>query len=105
MDLPGWLRADGDGSIVAVRASPKSAADAVDGPVTLDDGTTWLAVRVRAVPDKGAANVAVAATLATAIGVRKGCVTLLSGSTSRLKRLRVDHPPAAVAAALGAAKR
>ena len=101
MSLPGWLRADGDGAIVAVRVTPKASADAVDGPVTMDDGATWLAVRVRAAPDKGAANAAVAATLAKALGLRKSGVALLSGTTSRLKRLRVDRPPAEVAAALG----
>ncbi|UOM33384.1 DUF167 family protein [Acuticoccus sp. I52.16.1] len=101
MTLPGWLRADGEGAILAVRVTPKAAADAVDGPVTMADGATWLAVRVRAAPDKGAANAAVAATIARALGVRKSGVALVSGGTARLKRFRVDRAPRDVLAALG----
>ena len=44
-----------------------------------------LKVRVRAVPDKGAANAAVTATVADWLGVPKSTVTLVSGSTARIK--------------------
>lgn len=96
-----WLRADGEASLVAVRVTPRAAADAVDGVVVADDGAEWLAVRVRAVPDKGAANRAVSEVLAKAIGVRKSAVAVVAGTTARLKRVRIDCPAAAVRAAIG----
>ncbi len=104
MDLPGWLTPDGEGdpdgsgAIIAVRATPRAAKDAVDGALRMDDGSVWLAVRVRAVPDKGAANTAVAATLAKALGLRKSDVTLIAGATARQKRFRVAASAAVVAA-------
>lgn len=98
---PGWLRADGEASILAVRVTPRAAADAVDGIVTADDGAQWLAVRVRAVPDKGQANRAVSKVLADAVGVRKSAVEVISGTTARLKRVRIDCPVAEVRAAIG----
>ncbi len=104
MGAPGWLREDGDGCLISVRVTPRAASDGVVGVMRMDDGTEWLALRVRAVPDKGAANAAVAATLAKALGIAKSEARVVAGSTSRLKRLRVALPLAAVAAALDAAR-
>lgn len=61
-------------------------------------------VRVAAPPVDGAANAAVRALLADALGLRARDVTLESGERARTTRLRVaGRTPAEVAARLGAA--
>ena len=70
------------------------------GVTTGDDGRSWLAVRLAAVPSDGAANKALVALLAKSFGVRKRDVALASGATSRLKRLEISGDPALLAAAL-----
>jgi len=77
-----------DGVTVRVRVTPKSSRDEVGGIEATAQGPA-LKVRVRAVPDKGAANAAVTATLADWLGVPKRSVTLTSGSTARIKTLAV----------------
>ena len=71
---------------VSVRVTPRADRNAVTG--VGDDGT--VLVRVHAAPADGAANAAVIATLAAALGVRKSAVALKSGHTARLKRLTVE---------------
>lgn len=78
-----------EGVTVRVRVTPKSSRDAVEGIETTAQGAA-LKVRVRAVPDKGAANVAVAETLADWLDVPKSTVTLVSGSTARVKSLAIE---------------
>ena len=86
-DLPdaAALRAlvDAEGRL-AVRVTP----GARDQSVTLVDGA--VQVKVRAPADKGAANEAVIALLAEALGVPPSRITLLRGATSRQKLFRVE---------------
>lgn len=77
--------------VVAVRVTPRSSRDAIEGA---DDSGT-LRVRVTAAPADGAANKALLHLLARTLGVPRGAVTLLSGATSRHKRLRVEGIDAA----------
>jgi uncharacterized protein (TIGR00251 family) len=77
-----------DGVVLRVRVTPKSSKDVVDGLDATAQGPA-LKVRVRAVPDKGAANAAVAETVARWLGVPKSAVTLAGGSTSRVKSLAI----------------
>jgi uncharacterized protein len=84
-----------------VRLTPRAGRDAVDGEARLSDGRSVLAVRVRAVPEKGAANAALLALLAKTCGVGVSSASLLSGATSRLKRVRVKGDPRTLSAALG----
>lgn len=72
------------GVTLRVRVTPKSSRDNVEGIDETAQGAA-LKVRVRAVPDKGAANTAVTATVADWLGVPKSTVTLVSGSTARVK--------------------
>ena len=65
-----------------------------------DDGRDWLAVRLTAAPSDGAANEALVRLVAKALGVARRDVTLASGATSRLKRLRISGDPARLATAL-----
>jgi uncharacterized protein len=79
--------------------TPKSSRDAIEGIEITADGHA-LTVRVRAVPDKGAANTAVIETVAKWLGVAKRTVTLDAGATSRVKLLSISGDPAALAKAM-----
>ncbi|MTI18320.1 DUF167 domain-containing protein [Rhodobacteraceae bacterium RKSG542] len=97
-DFPWNLKADG--VLLAVRLTPKSSKDNVDGLGALSDGRPLMMARVRAVPDKGAANKAVCALFAKALKLPKSAVTLESGSTSRVKTLHLEGDPEQIEAAL-----
>ncbi|MFN7166424.1 MAG: DUF167 family protein [Pannonibacter sp.] len=103
------FRLDREGLVLAVRLTPKSARDAVDGLGTLSDGRLVVLARVRAVPEKGAANAALEALLAKALGVGKSLVSVEGGATARLKQVRVSGDAADIAervrALLGAASK
>ncbi len=71
--------------ILSVRLTPRGGRDAVIGA---KDGVVHL--RVAAPPVEGRANRACAALVASALKVRPGQVTLLSGETSRSKRFAVS---------------
>ncbi len=77
--------------LIWVRVEPRSSRDAIEGV----DAQGELRVRVTAPPADGAANKAVVRLLAKALGVPKGAVTLVSGASSRHKRLRIDGRDAA----------
>lgn len=83
-----WVQA-GDDLILPVRLTPGSAREEVGGVWTDAQGACWLCARVRAVPEKGRANRAVIALLAKALDWPKGAISLESGDTNRLKRLRI----------------
>lgn len=68
-----------------VRVQPRAARDEVVG--WRADGA--LAVRVAAPPVEGAANAAVGALLARALGVRGGAVEVVHGARGRDKLVRV----------------
>jgi uncharacterized protein YggU (UPF0235/DUF167 family) len=83
-----------------VRLTPRAAADALGRFERLADGSEVLRAQVRAVPEDGAANTALVALVAAAVGVAKSRVAVISGSTSRIKTLRIEGDPDAIAAAL-----
>ena len=72
-----------------VRLTPRGGADRVDGRVPDADGGTRLAARVRAVPEKGAANEALERLVAGTLGVPKRSVSVVAGHTARLKTVSV----------------
>ncbi|GAC1502630.1 MAG: DUF167 domain-containing protein [Bradyrhizobium sp.] len=88
------------GISIAVRVTPRSGRDEVDGLETLADGRIVLKVRVRAIADGGEVNRAVIELIAKALGVPKGRVRILSGVTSRLKQIAVEGDPARLGDAL-----
>jgi uncharacterized protein YggU (UPF0235/DUF167 family) len=100
--LPACCRLAPDGLGLTVRVTPNANADRIDGLVTRDDGNTVLAVRVRAVPDRGRANEAVIALLAKALAVPKSTVRVTAGLTARTKTLAISGDPAVLAAAFAA---
>jgi uncharacterized protein (TIGR00251 family) len=82
------------GVSVALRVTPRGGRDEIDGLETLANGRTVVKMRVRAIAEGGAANRAVVELLAKELGVPKARVRVLSGTTSRLKRIAVDGDPA-----------
>jgi uncharacterized protein (TIGR00251 family) len=88
------------GISVALRVTPRGGRDEIDGVETLADGRNVVKVRVRAIAEGGAANRAVTELLAKVLGVPKGKVRVLSGTTSRLKQMAVDGDPAQLGEAL-----
>lgn len=72
-----------------VRLTPKSSRDDIDGFGEAADGSSHLVARVRAAPEKGAANLALERLLAERLGVPKRSVAVVAGATSRLKTVRI----------------
>lgn len=81
------------GARIALRVTPNARADAIEGATLRADGACVLKLRVTAPPDKGAANAAVIALLARALGRPKSTLTLQSGQTGRAKVILVAGPP------------
>jgi uncharacterized protein YggU (UPF0235/DUF167 family) len=99
----GVFREEPGALLVSVRLTPRGGRDGLDGFEALANGTTVLAARVRAVPEAGAANTALVELVARAAGVPKRDVAVISGSTARLKTVRVAGEPDTLAARLTAA--
>ncbi|MBB4304265.1 hypothetical protein GGD81_003323 [Rhodobium orientis] len=99
-DLAGIAEIGPDALTLTVRLTPKASKDGIDGVKALSDGRQVLAARVRAVPEKGAANAALEKLLAKALGVGKSQVAVVSGATSRLKTVRIAGDGAAISSAL-----
>jgi uncharacterized protein YggU (UPF0235/DUF167 family) len=75
---------------LVVRVKPGAARAGVGGSYG-DTGALVVAVTERAV--EGKATAAVLRAVAAALGVRRSCVTLVSGAASRDKVLSVSDPP------------
>ena len=80
-----------------VRLTPKSSVDRLEGVEISADGRSYLKARVRAVPENGAANSALEKLVAKALGTPASAVSVVAGSTARLKTLRVIGEPATLA--------
>lgn len=74
-----------DGTLLRVRVQPRASRAAVAG--WRADGA--LSLRVTAPPVEGAANAAVGALLAEALGVRASAVEIVHGTRGRDKVVRV----------------
>ena len=83
-----------EGISVALRVTPRGGRDDIDGIETLANGRSVVKIRVRAIAEGGEANRAVTELLASALGVPKRCVRVLSGTTSRMKQVAIDGDPA-----------
>jgi uncharacterized protein (TIGR00251 family) len=71
--------------IIALRVSPRSGRDEIAG--VTDDGE--LHIRVRPAPVDGAATSAALRLLASVLGLPQSSLELVSGATSRHKRVRI----------------
>ena len=92
MEDSSWLKRASGRLLVDVKVMPGSAQSLVAG---LRAGA--LLVRVAAAPEKGRANEELLDCLARALGIAKSAIVLVSGSTSRRKRVSL---PAEVEARL-----
>ncbi|GFO81235.1 DUF167 family protein [Methyloceanibacter sp.] len=77
------------GIAIAVRLTPKSARDAVEG-VEEFGGDPVLKARVRAVPENGRANTALETLIADWLEVPRSSVSIAHGSKARIKIVAVD---------------
>ena len=83
--MPTWLTAVEGGVELAVIVQPRASRSRVVGE---HDG--MLKIQLAAPPVDGEANAALVELLAKRCGVAKRAVTLVSGETSRRKRVRVE---------------
>ncbi|WP_409147466.1 DUF167 family protein [Pseudoxanthobacter sp. M-2] len=91
------------GLSLRLRVTPRGGADALEGIAMLSDGRPVVLARVRALPADGAANAAVEALVATAVGVPKRDVRVAAGRTQRTKTVEIDGDGATLASAIAAA--
>jgi len=82
-----WYRWEGPDLLLKLKLQPKSSRDAFAG---LQNDR--LRVRITAPPIDGKANSHLRVWLAGQFGVSKSSVTIESGLTSQLKRVRVKAP-------------
>jgi len=88
---------------LAVRTTPRSGRDAIQGWEIDPAGRPYLKVRVAAAAVDGQANAALIVLVAKALGRPKSAVRIVSGETARLKQLEIDGVgPEDLAAAFGA---
>ena len=79
-----WLHPTKDGCIVVVKATPRASKSEIVGAEA-----DWLRVRLQAPPVDGKANAELAALFAKTFGIPKRSVEILTGDTSRLKRIKL----------------
>ena len=89
-----WLVADGDGVTLRLHIQPGAKKTEVAGLYG-----EALKIRLAAPPVDGKANASLIAFLADQLGVPKSAVSLLSGESSRAKRVHVSGVAAAAAEA------
>lgn len=75
---------------LTVRVTPRGGRDAVEGWAQDEAGRPVLKLRVAAAAADGAANAAVIALLAKALGRPRSALTLLRGDTARVKQIAID---------------
>ncbi len=79
-----WLHSTNDGCIVVVKATPRASKSEIVGAEA-----EWLRVRLQAPPVDGKANAALIVLFAKTFGLPKRCVEILTGDTSRVKRVKL----------------
>ena len=77
------------GFAISVRVTPRSSRPGVRGWRVGPDGREDLEVHVAAAPSDGAANDAVIALLAKALGVSRSELSIIAGATARHKRIGI----------------
>lgn len=85
-----WLHAEAQSVTLTLHIQPGAKKTEVAG----EHGEA-LKIRLHAPPVEGQANAHLIAFLAQRLAVPKAAVTLISGATSRAKRVRITHVDAA----------
>jgi uncharacterized protein (TIGR00251 family) len=78
-----------------LKVRPRSRRSAIEGLAPDPEGAA-LKVAVKAPPEDGKANAAMAALLAEAFGVAKSAVSVVAGATGRRKLVEIRGNPAAL---------
>lgn len=99
MSLAPFWRATPEGVSVAVKVHPRARRPGLRGALASADGTR-LAIAVTEPAADGAANQAMRAALAEALGVPQSAVAIVAGASAREKRIAVAGDPAALGARL-----
>ena len=79
-----WLTPTSDGCIITVKATPRANRSEI---IAADPD--WLRVRIQAPPVDGKANAELIALFASVFSISKRAVEILTGSTARLKRVKL----------------
>ncbi|MEX2166484.1 MAG: DUF167 family protein [Methyloceanibacter sp.] len=95
------LRRTNSGVMLTVRLTPKSAREEIVGVETFGEEAV-LKARVRALPEDGRANEALEKLIARWLKVPASSVSVVQGSKSRLKQVKIDGEPDELAAAIAA---
>jgi uncharacterized protein YggU (UPF0235/DUF167 family) len=95
-----WRVADGR-VLVRVRVTPGSSEEAILGLEATASGPA-LKARVRAAPEAGKANAALARLVARWLDLPRSAVAVTSGGSSRVKTLAIAADPALIAPRLAA---
>ena len=74
--------------MINVHVTPKAPRDEIGGFMTDSDNKQWLKVKVTAAPEDGKATKAVLKLLAKSWKIPFSQLTVVSGETSRYKRIR-----------------
>jgi uncharacterized protein len=96
---PPWTTT-ADGIVLAVRVVPKGGRDALEGVEQMADGRMVVKARVRTAASGGEANSALTQLIARSLGVPPSRVTMLAGARARIKRLKIQVEPGALAGVL-----
>lgn len=76
-------------NVLPIRVTPRSAKPGIGSWREGADGREELEVRVAEAPADGAANEAIVKLLAKALGVSRSELSIISGATSRHKRVAI----------------
>jgi uncharacterized protein YggU (UPF0235/DUF167 family) len=95
-----YRRRESGGTDLFVRLTPRSARDALGPLEETADGRCHLCARVRAVPEKGAANAALERLLAEALGLPRSRVRIIAGQGARQKTVHVEAESTALVSRL-----
>jgi uncharacterized protein (TIGR00251 family) len=76
-------------NVLPIRVTPRSAKPGIGDWRAQADGREELEVRVAEAPADGAANDAAVRLIATAFGISRSEVSIISGKTSRHKRVSI----------------
>ena len=93
-----YFRIHSDHAILSVKLQPSARGNAIVGIEDIGNGEVALKIKLSAPPVDGKANAALLALLADTFDIPKSTLTLVQGTSSRLKRVRIDAPPETLAA-------
>ena len=86
-----FIKENLDGVEIHIRATPNAKVEKIDGVETRDDGNQYLKVKIRAIPEDGAANDAIIKIIAKALKIPKSDIELKNGQKGRTKCLLVKN--------------